>query len=50
MPVSVELPESLVERLDDHLEDDETYAEFIEELVNLYESEGQFYTEGYSED
>lgn len=49
MTVTIEVSEELAARMDGHLEDDESYAEFIEELVGLYESEGQFYTEGYSE-
>lgn len=42
MPREIELGEDLVERLEDHLEEDETVEEFIEELVNIYEQEGRF--------
>ncbi|MFD1512661.1 DUF7557 family protein [Halomarina rubra] len=48
MTTTVELPDDLVARLDTHLEDDETYPELIEELVNIYEST-RFVQEGYSE-
>lgn len=42
MSRSIELSDDLVERLADHLEEDETMEEFIEELVNIYEQEGRF--------
>lgn len=48
MPTSIDLPDELVDRLDGHLEDDETRAELIEELLNIYEST-RFVQEGYSE-
>lgn len=43
---TVELDEELIERIESHLEDDETAAEFIEELVTIYEHEGRFLQEG----
>ncbi|SFR65875.1 hypothetical protein SAMN04487947_3216 [Halogeometricum rufum] len=46
---TLEISDELRERLDDHLEDDETYEEFITELVAIYETEGVFLQEGYSE-
>jgi predicted CopG family antitoxin len=49
MPTTITIDDDLRERLDKHLEEDETYEEFIEELVNIYESEGAFLQEGYSE-
>ena len=49
MTYTLEISEDLRRRLDDHLEDDETYEEFIEELVSVYETEGAFLQEGYSE-
>lgn len=49
MTVTVELNDELAERLKRHLEEDESYEEFIEELVSVYETEGEFLTEGYSE-
>lgn len=48
MTTTVELPDELRARLDNHLEEDETYAELIEELLNIYEST-RFVQEGYSE-
>lgn len=49
MTVKIEVSEELKERIDGHLEEGETPAEFIEELLNIYESEGAFLQEGYSE-
>jgi predicted CopG family antitoxin len=49
MPHTIEISDDLRERLDAHLEDDETYAELIEELLSMYETEGTFLQEGYSE-
>lgn len=48
MAFTVELPDELRDRLDAHLEEDETYAELVEELLNIYES-SRFVREGYSE-
>lgn len=45
----LEISDDLRERLDDHLEEGESYEEFIEELVAMYETEGAFLQEGYSE-
>lgn len=49
MTYTLEISEDLRRRLDDHLEEGETYEEFIEELVSVYETEGAFLQEGYSE-
>jgi len=49
MTVTIELDDELAARLEKHLEEDESYVEFIEELVSVYETEGEFLTEGYSE-
>lgn len=46
MTRTVELSDDLAERLDDHRREDETVAEFIEELVNIYEQEGRFSDRG----
>ncbi|WP_199268397.1 DUF7557 family protein [Halomarina oriensis] len=48
MVTTIELPDELVDRLDTHLENDETRVELIEELLNIYEST-RFVQEGYSE-
>ena len=49
MPHTLEISDELRERLDRHVEEDQTYEEFIEELVSVYETEGAFLQEGYSE-
>jgi len=49
MTHTLEISDELKERLEKHLEEDETTEEFIEELVSMYETEGAFLQEGYSE-
>lgn len=49
MTHTLEISDDLKERLDNHLEEDESHEEFIEELVSMYETEGTFLQEGYSE-
>jgi hypothetical protein len=49
MPHTLEISDELRERLDRHVEEDQTYEELIEELVSMYETEGAFLQEGYSE-
>jgi hypothetical protein len=49
MVYTLKISDELKERMDKHLEDDETHEEFIEELVSMYETEGAFLQEGYSE-
>ncbi|QZY00272.1 DUF7557 family protein [Halobaculum rubrum] len=49
MTYTLEISDELRDRLDDHLEADESYEEFIAELVTVYETEGTFLQEGYSE-
>ena len=49
MTHTIEISDTLRERLEAHLDDDETIEEFIEELLNMYETEGAFLQEGYSE-
>ena len=49
MSYTIEINDDLYERLETHLEDDETVEELIEELVSMYETEGAFIQEGYSE-
>jgi hypothetical protein len=49
MPHTLEISDELRDRLDKHLEEDETYEEFISELLSVYETEGAFLQEGYSE-
>lgn len=45
----LEVGDELKERIDAHLEEDETHEEFIEELLAMYETEGALLQEGYSE-
>lgn len=49
MSHTITINDDLKARIDTMIEDDETYEEFIEELVSIYETEGQFLQEGYSE-
>jgi predicted CopG family antitoxin len=49
MTHTIEISDELRERLDANREEGESYAEFIEELLNVYETEGAFLQEGYSE-
>lgn len=46
MTKTIELRDELVERLENHAEEDESIEEFIEELVTIYEQEGRFLDEG----
>lgn len=49
MTTTIDVDDDLAQRLERHLEDDQTVSEFIEELVSMYETEGAFLQEGYSE-
>jgi hypothetical protein len=49
MSYTLELDDDLGERLESHCEEGETVEEFLEELLNMYETEGAFLQEGYSE-
>jgi hypothetical protein len=49
MTHTLEIDDELKERLEVHLEEDETLEEFIAELLAMYETEGAFLQEGYSE-
>lgn len=49
MTYTLEISDDLKARLDEHLEEDESYEEFIAELLSMYETEGTFLQEGYSE-
>jgi hypothetical protein len=49
MTYTLEISDELKERMERHLEEDETMEEFVEELVAVYETEGSFLREGYSE-
>ena len=49
MTHTIEISDELRARLDGLLEEDETHEELIAELVSMYETEGAFLQEGYSE-
>jgi hypothetical protein len=49
MTHTLEISDELKERIERHLEDDESPEEFIAELLSVYETEGAFLQEGYSE-
>lgn len=49
MTHTIEISDELKERMDGHLEEDESYEEFISELLSVYETDGAFLQEGYSE-
>jgi hypothetical protein len=49
MSYTLEISDDLKERLEDHLEEGESLEEFVEELLSMYETEGAFLQEGYSE-
>lgn len=49
MTHTIEISDDLRQRIEDHLREDESYEEFITELVSMYETEGAFLREGYSE-
>ncbi len=49
MSHTIEISDDLRERMDTHLKEDESYEEFIAELLNLYETEGTLLREGFSE-
>jgi hypothetical protein len=49
MPVTIELDDDLHDRLESHLEEGEEVTDLIEELVSMYETDGRFLQEGYSE-
>lgn len=46
MSSTIELSDVLYERVEGHLEPDESIEEFIEELLTIYEQEGRFLQEG----
>lgn len=49
MTHTIEISDDLRERIEDHCEAGESVEEFLEELVSVYETEGAFLQEGYSE-
>ncbi|ELY76451.1 hypothetical protein [Natrinema pallidum] len=49
MTQTLEISDDLKDRLDSHCEDGQSTEELIAELVSMYETEGAFLQEGYSE-
>ncbi|MGM0372113.1 MAG: DUF7557 family protein [Halobacteriota archaeon] len=49
MGTTIEIDADLYERLQGHCEEGESVEEFIVELVTMYETDGAFMQEGYSE-
>lgn len=49
MTHTIEISDELKERIDKHIEEGESYEEFFAELLSVYETEGTFLQEGYSE-
>ena len=49
MSHTIEISDDLKARLDRIREEDESYEECLEELVTIYETDGAFLQEGYSE-
>jgi predicted CopG family antitoxin len=49
MTHTIDIDDDLWERIQDHREEGESPEEFLEELVTMYETEGAFLQEGYSE-
>lgn len=46
---TLEVSDELLDRLDNHREEGESYEELISELLSMYETDGTFLREGYSE-
>lgn len=49
MTHTIEISDELKERMDTHIEEEESYDEFLAELLSIYETDGAFLQEGYSE-
>lgn len=49
MTRTIDISDDLAERIDSHCEEGQSHAELIEELLSMYETEGAFLQEGYSE-
>ena len=49
MRKTIKIDAELHDRLEGHCEEGESVEEFITELVSMYETEGAFMQEGYSE-
>lgn len=49
MTHTIEIDDDLAERIETHRDEGQSPEEFVEELVAMYETEGTFLREGYSE-
>lgn len=49
MSPTISVSEETMDMLDSHRQRDESYDELVQELVTIYEQEGAFTREGYSE-
>jgi hypothetical protein len=49
MTHTLEISDELKDRLDSHCDEGQSPEELVEELVSIYETEGTFAQEGYSE-
>ena len=49
MTHTLEISDDLKDRLDSHRDEGQSTEELIEELVSVYETDGTFLQEGYSE-
>ncbi|ELY61729.1 hypothetical protein C491_00355 [Natronococcus amylolyticus DSM 10524] len=49
MTHTLEISDDLKDRLDSHCDEGQSLEELVEELVSIYETEGTFMQEGYSE-
>ncbi|WP_293027801.1 hypothetical protein [Natronococcus sp.] len=49
MTHTLEISDDLKDRLDSHCDEGQSPEELIEELLSIYEAEGTFMQEGYSE-
>jgi hypothetical protein len=49
MTPTIEVSEQTMDELQSHREGEETYDELVQELLHVYEQQGAFVREGYSE-
>jgi predicted CopG family antitoxin len=49
MSPTIEVSDETVQELESHCEPEESYDDLIQELLHLYEQQGTFLREGYSE-
>ena len=49
MTPTIEVSQETLEQLDSHRENEESYDDLVHELVTIYEQQGAFTREGYTE-